>query len=239
MSPVEWKDYAAELKELLGLAGEPVAVTYTNEEVEGERKKVWICRAIKQAAAGDSHIVEPANSACPGGTWHCGLAEPVSGPAKRGLQWFLTQGEKLTANIVTFERMTKLGSPPPTGLAERVLLGPLAGASLRPDLVVFLCNGTQACRLLALDQYWDGVHPRLEPAGSLCHSVIAYPLMTGQTNLSLGDITARRAQKFADDVIFLTVPYERMANLIKAIPVCTAGTAEFVRPAGFGEEPRQ
>ncbi len=233
---MEWKDYAAQLKELLGLPGEPVAVTYTNDEIEGERKKVQFCRALKEAEAGTSFIIEEANSVCPGGTWHCGLSEPVSGKGKRRLQWFLTRGEKLTANIVTFERMTKLGTPPPTGLAERVVLGPMATAALRPDLAVFFCNGTQACRLMALDQYWDGVHPRLEPAGALCHSVIAYPLMTGQSNLSLGDITARRSQKYRDDVIFLTVPYERMANLVAAIPECTAGTAEFVRPPDFNVE---
>ncbi len=236
MSSLEWKEYASRLKELLELRGEPIAVTYTNDEVAGERRKVQICRALKDANAGASFVIEQANSACPGGTWHCGLAEPVSGTPKRRLQWFLTRGEKLTANIVTFERMTKLGTPPPTGLAERIVMGPVAAAELRPDLVVFLCNGTQACRLMALDQYWDGVHPRLEPAGSLCHSVIAYPLMTGQTNLSLGDITARRSQQFEDDIIFLTVPYERMANLIAAVPECTAGTAEFVRPPDFGGE---
>ncbi len=33
-------------------------------------------------------------------------------------------------------------------------------------------------------------------------------------------------QKFAADVAFLTVPYERLHNLILAIPECTAGTAE-------------
>ncbi len=233
---MEWKEYASRLKDLLELPGAPIAVTYTNDEVEGEREKVQMCRALRDANAGRSFVIEQANSACPGGTWHCGLGEPASGQSKRRLQWFLTKGEKLTSSIVAFERLTKLGSPPPTGLAERVLIGPLASAACRPDLVVFFCNALAACRLLALDQYWDGVHPKLEPAGALCHSVIAYPLMSGQTNLSVGDITARRAQKYPDDIIFVTVPYERMANLIAAIPECTAGTAEFVRPPGFGGE---
>ncbi len=236
---MEWKDYAGRLKELLGLPGEPVAVTYTNEEVGGPRINVAICQALKLADAGESFIVEAGNSACPGGTWHCGLAEPVSGVAKRRLQWFLTKGEKLTGNIVTFERMGKLGTPPPTGLAECILLGPLASADFRPDLVVFLCNPTQACRILTLDIYWDGMHPRFESAGSLCHMAIAYSIGSGQTNLSLGDYTARRAQGFPDDVVFLTVPYERMANLVAAIPQCTAGTAEFVRPPDFGGEHQQ
>ncbi|MHB8780874.1 MAG: DUF169 domain-containing protein [Candidatus Geothermincolia bacterium] len=227
---MEWREQAARLRELLDLAGQPIAVTYTNEDAPGPREKISICAALKRAAQGDSFIIEEENSACPGGTWHCGLKEPVAGSAKRGLQWYLTQGEKLTSSIVTFERMTKLTSPPPTGLAERILLGPAAKAEMRPDLMVFLCDPAQACRIVTLDAYWDGVPARWESAGSLCHMVIAYPLSSGQSNLSLGDHTARRHQGFADDVVFVTVPYERLAPLIAAIPTCSAGTAETLPP---------
>lgn len=222
-------DYAAqaeELKQVLGLAGEPVAVTYTNDEApDPGNGRVRMCRALKKAAEGRSYLIDLERSACPGGTWHCGLAEPVSGPARRRLQRFLTRGEKLTASIVSFERMTRLGSPPPSGLADRIVLTPLAKAEIRPDLVVFLCNAEQACRLITLDTYWDGVPPRIELSGSLCHAVVSYPLVTGNTNLCLGDWTARHAQGFAPEVVFLTVPYERLHNLVLAVPECTAGTA--------------
>ncbi len=75
------------------------------------------------------------------------------------------------------------------------------------------------------------MQPRTELVGALCHMTISYPLVTGNTNLNLGDWTARHMQKFAPDVVFLTVPYERMHNLILAIPECTAGTAEAEIPA--------
>jgi uncharacterized protein (DUF169 family) len=98
---------------------------------------------------------------------------------------------------------------------------------------VFVCTAEQACRLITLDHYWDGKPPHMELTGSLCHAAIGYPAVTGNTNLTLGDWTARRMQKYPSDVIFLTVPYERMANLVLAIPQCSAGTAEVVIPEAF------
>jgi uncharacterized protein (DUF169 family) len=139
----------------------------------------------------------------------------------------------LTASIVSFERMQKLVSPPPTGLSERILITPLEKATLRPDLVVFLCNPEQACRLVWLDTYWDGIPPKVELLGSLCHSAIAYPVVTGSSNLTLGDWTARRMQKFRPDVVFFTVPYERMHNLLEAVPHSSAGRAEVEIPPEF------
>jgi uncharacterized protein (DUF169 family) len=237
----EWVDQSRKLVEIFDLEKKPVAVTFTNEEVEvAEPRKAFMCRAMKLAAEGESLVLDRETSACPGGSWHCGLSDPPSAGARRMLQHFLTRGEKLTHSIVSFQRMQNLGSPPPTGLSERILIGPMDQAPIRPDLALFFCNAGQVCRLLALDQYWDGIPPQVEVTGSLCHAAIGYPVMTGRTNVTFGDWTARRAQKYADTVVFMTVPYERLDNLLAAIPMCSAGTAEVEIPEGMrramGEE---
>lgn len=230
----EWVEQAGELERVFGLEHKPVAVTFTNEPLEaGGGARMWLCRALKHAAQGKSFVIDSETSACPGGSWHCGLTEPPGSEARRALQQFLTRGEKLTHSITSFHRMQSLTTPPPTGLSERIALGPMEDAPIRPDIVLFLCNPGQACRLVTLDQYWDGIPPRIELAGSLCHSAISYPAVTGLTNLTLGDWTARRAQKFSDDIVFLSVPYERMHNLLLAIPECSAGTAELEIPEAF------
>ncbi|MBC7247605.1 MAG: DUF169 domain-containing protein [Actinobacteria bacterium] len=234
-----WKEELAGLVALLGLEHRPVAVTFTNDEVEGgesvKKERISFCSALKRAAAGEAFIIDRETSACPGGSWHCGLAEPPSGERRRFLQDFLTRGEKLTHSIVSFHRMQALGSPPPTGLSERVVMGPGEEAEIRPDLVVFLCNGEQACRLITLDHYWDGIPPRVELTGALCHAAIAYPVVTGRTNVTFGDWTARRMQKYPADVVFVTVPYERMANLVAAVPRCSAGNAPLEVPREIEE----
>ncbi len=231
-----WKEEVSVLVRVLGLENKPVAVTFTNEPVEsGGREKISFCRALKRAADGESFVIEAGNSACPGGSWHCGLTKPPAGEGMRFIQDFLTRGEKLTHSIVSFHRMQALGSPPPTGLADRVLVGPVEGASLRPDLVVFLVNPEQACRLVTLDHYWDGIPLQVELTGALCHSAIAYPVVTGRTNVTFGDWTARRMQKYPQDVVFVSLPYERMANLVAAVPKCSAGDAPLEIPREIEE----
>lgn len=226
-----WQGQLDELVKVLGIESKPVAVTFTNDEVEtGERKKVWICRAIKLAAKGESLVIDEETSTCPGGSWHCGLSEQPSGDMLRGIQWFLTRAEKLTHSIASFHRMMELTASPPTGMGERILMGPVEEAEVRPDLVLFLCNAEQACRLITLDHYWDGIPPRVELAGSLCMSALAYPVVTGRTNVAFGDWTARRMQKFPADVVFVSVPYERIHNLVTAVPECSAGSAELEIP---------
>jgi len=223
--------------DVLGLEYKPVAVTFTNREVEGvARIRVQLCRALRLAAAGESFLIGREESACPGGSWHCGLSEPPDEERRRFLQDFLTRGEKLTHSIVSFHRMQALGSPPPTGLSEWIFMGPAEKAPIRPDIVVFLCLAEQACRLITLDHYWDGVPPRVELTGSLCHSAIAYPVVTGSTNVTFGDWTARRMQKYDPHTVLVTVPYERMHNLVAAVPLCSAGKAEPEMPREIREE---
>lgn len=222
----EFRQCADELVGLLDLKNRPVAVTFSNDPQKPTPGKASLCQALKGAGRGKTFVIDKKSSACPGGSWHCGLTEMPSGPALRGLQEFLTRGEKLYSSITSTWRMLEQSSSLPTGLSDLIVIGPLEDMGLRPDIVVFICNPEQVCRLLHLDQYWDGIPPEVQLSGSLCHSVITYPVVTGRTNVSFGDWTARRMVKFKKDDVFMSVPYERMANLIKAIPECSAGTAE-------------
>ncbi len=221
-------------KQTLGLKKEPLAISFTNDEVSADKyEKTAICRALKLAAEGESFVIDENTSTCPGGSRYCGFTEVVSKQQKRGLQRFLTKGEKLTGTIVSFERMQKLAVEPPTGLADRILISPLDKTEIRPDMILFLVNAEQACRLITLDTYWDGIPPKQQVIGALCDTAISYTIMSGNTNISMGDWTARHNQGFDPEIIFLSIPYERIDNLIKAIPQCSAGEAASVIPDEF------
>ncbi|GAB4311301.1 MAG: DUF169 domain-containing protein [Methanobacteriaceae archaeon] len=231
---MDFKKQSVMLKKTLGFKYEPVAVSFTNNEIEnGDKKKIAICKALKLASQGDIIVVDKETSTCPGGSMYCGFSEPISGEKKKRLQWFLTEGEKLFNSLVTFERMRKLTSPIPTGLADYLVMSPLEKATIKPDLIIFLCNPEQACRLITLDTFFDGIPPKQEIIGALCHTTISYSVVTGFTNISMGDWTARRIQKFESETLFFTLPYERVENLIKAIPKCSAGEAALVIPKEF------
>lgn len=228
---VELKKQSELFKNLLELKYEPVAVIFTNDQIStGKYEKTPICRAIKLASEGGCYIVDKETSTCPGGSRYCGFSGTPTMDEKRRLQNFLTRGEKLTSSIVSFERMQKLSVEPPTGLSDRIIICPLSLAEKRPDVVLFLVNPEQACRLVTLDTYWDGISPDQQIIGALCHTAISYSLMTGNTNLSMGDWTARHHQEFDPDILFLSIPYERMDNLIKAVPKCSAGDASVLLP---------
>ena len=183
-----WQEYSKRLKEVLGLEGSPIAVSYSlSPACEGKTGKYLVCQALLDARDGAVINLSKENCLCPGGAWHLGLTPRPSGDKYRFLQKFLVEGEKLFCSIATFHRAMDLTTKPPLGLAEYIVFSPLEKAEIAPDLAVFLCNPEQACRLVTLATYPDGIPPKAEIVGSTCHMVIAYPLVSGEINISLLD----------------------------------------------------
>ena len=229
-----WQEWSQTLKDVLSLRGSPVAITYSIEPAqEPSPGKHWVCQVMKDARDGKTICLTKDNSACPGGSMHLGLAPPLSGPKARALQRFLVHGEKLFCSIVAFHRAMTLATQPPLGLADQVIFAPLEAATMEPDLVLFLCNAEQACRLITLATYSSGISPKTELVGSACHMAIAYPLVSGEVNVSFLDYTARKMKQYDPDELFVSVPYHRMPDLVACVSRCTAGTAETEIPPEF------
>lgn len=226
-----WRDYSQRLRQLLTLEGSPIAVSYSMTPVARPKTgRHAVCQALVEARSGAIINLTKDSCACPGGIWHLGLGPRPSGKGADVLKKFLVEGEKLFCSIATMNRTMTLTSSPPEGLAENVILSPLEKAELMPDLVVFLCNPEQACRLVTLAAYPSGKPPRPEMAGSTCHMVIAYPLVTGEINVSLMDYTDRSHRDYKADELFVTIPYHMMPGLIWSIDRCSAGTASVEFP---------
>ena len=162
-----------------------------------------------------------------------GLGPRPEGDADKALKKFLVHGEKLFCSIAAFNRAMMLASPPPFGLAENVIFAPMEKAEQMPDLVMFIVNAEQACRLIQLATYWDGVSPKTEMIGSACHMAVAYPLVSGEINVTFLDWTARRTKPYKPDELIVTVPYHRLPGIVEAIDLCTAGTAKLEIPPEF------
>ncbi|MFQ5868946.1 MAG: DUF169 domain-containing protein, partial [Candidatus Zixiibacteriota bacterium] len=185
--------------------------------------------------ARDDKIIDltASTSACSGGTWHLGLGERPKGEYDKALKEFLVNGEKLYCSIAAFHRAQALTAPPPLGLAEHVVLSPMDKAEFRPDVVLFICNAEQACRLVTLDGYDTGIPPRLEMSGSTCHQAVAYPVVTGELNVSLMDYTSRRIRGYTPEDLLVSIPYHRFHGVMRSIPRCTAGRAKMEIPESF------
>lgn len=231
---MEWQEYSARLKDVLGLEGSPVAITYSMEAPSGvSAKKCRACNAFLQARNGETIDITPESSACPGGTWYLGLGDQPTGERAKAHKEFLINGEKLFCSLGVYYRIMTATGQVPKELADHVIFSPLEKAQLAPEMVVFICNAEQACRLVQLDMYSTGIPPKINMAGATCYQAVSYPLLTGELNVSLMDYTSRRIKGLKPSDLLVTVPYHRLHGIMRSIDGCTAGTAKMEVPEAF------
>jgi uncharacterized protein (DUF169 family) len=61
--------------------------------------------------------------------------------------------------------------------------------------------------------------------GSLCWGAITYPMVSGNFNITTGDISARRMAGWDKNLIIVSVPAEKIQGIADAVDRSTAGTA--------------
>lgn len=231
--PGKLVDEVKNVVKVLELGKNPVGVKFMrSRETEAlktrikEGKLYTVCGGILNAAEGEVVLLSRESCSCPGGRYYLGFVE------RREISLsVLVDGEKLWYNkLVAYrsdfeaEKLSKI----PYGLARSIILYPLTnyGEDFYPDLILMLVNAEQASRLLILNQFWDGKTPSMEMRHALCWSTITYPAMSGNFNISVGDISARRMEGWDPNLMVASIPIERMKLIIKALDKSTAGTAE-------------
>jgi uncharacterized protein (DUF169 family) len=223
---MEWQAWGQQLMDVLELRRAPVAITYTDEAPAGAVSGRWrMCAALQQAAQGAVIDMTAENSACPGGSLYLGLqAQPADRQAV--VQDFLIHGEKLFSCPAAIYRSTALSKvKPPFGLAPHVVFAALPQAPLPPDVAVFICNAWQGARLINLAYFETGAPMECDPTGSLCRSAVTYPLITNRVNVTFGDVTARRMERYGEDELFVSLPYSPLRSVVASLDRCSAGTA--------------
>ncbi|NVM27766.1 MAG: DUF169 domain-containing protein [Candidatus Helarchaeota archaeon] len=229
-----WQNLAESFVSVLELKGQPIAVTYTDKEIEPTIKKgLDVCATLKKARDGEIIRLNKVKCTCPGGRWHLGLAGKME-----GLEKILVKGEKLWATVAIARQSigrTHQIAPPPLGLAKYIIFSPLNKAELRPDVVAILCNPWQASRLIFLADY-HGYPVNPQVTGSLCWSAITYPLVTGNLNVTMGDPTARRHHEYDPNELIVSIPYRMVPPIIEAMEYSTAGKG---KPAPWFERAAQ
>ncbi|MEM3811983.1 MAG: DUF169 domain-containing protein, partial [Thermoplasmata archaeon] len=205
------------IRAALGIDKEAVGVKYTDEPPATtlDEGKYAVCGGILEATNGKVIMLSSETCSCPGGKSHLGLSERREVPLK-----MLVEGEKLWCDVKTATRSfieSEKIAKPPLGIARKVYLYPVTKAVFVPDLIIFLVNAEQVSRLVTLAQFWDGKTPSFEMRGSLCWSSITYPLVSGNFNVTAGDISARRMAGFDKNIMFATVPLEKVQGIANAI----------------------
>lgn len=214
------------IRNALGIEREPVGVKYTDESPAAKlaEGQYAVCNGILEAAGGKVIMLSEETCACPGGKSHLGLTETREVPLR-----MLVEGEKLWCDVKTAMRSSlesQKMAKPPLGIARKVYLYPVGKDIFVPDLIIFLVNAEQVSRLITLAQFWDGKTPSFEMRGSLCWSSITYPIVSGNFNITAGDISARRMAGWDKNIMIGSVPVEKIQGIADAIDKSTAGTAQ-------------
>ena len=228
-----WREtYSRELKDVLGLKGSPVAVAYSDQPARNDGGgRYRVCGAMPSSRDGAVISLDRRNCSCRGAPGHLGLGPPATELEELLHCGFLAHGERLWQSLGDARRVRRHMSrraPSPRGFGDYLVFSPLERAEIKPDLVLFLCNPEQACRLTALARYREGLLPPNEMEGSLCWSAIAYPFVTGNVNITLGDSSARRIERWDPWELIVSVPAEKLHGIVDSIDRSTAGSA---RPA--------
>lgn len=210
----------------LRIEREAVGVKYTDESPTAKpaEGQYTVCDGTLEAASGKLIMLSEETCSCPGGRSHIGFTGRREIPVR-----LLVEGEKLWYDVKTATRSfieIESIARPPLGLASKVYLYPVSKDIFVPDLVIFLVNAEQVSRLVTLAQFWDGKTPSFEMKGSLCWSSITYPVVSGNFNVTSGDISARRMAGWDKNTMIASVPVEKIQGIADAIDKSTAGTAK-------------
>jgi len=229
-----WQQYSLTFKELLSLEYSPVAVSCLEEKGPLESsKKERICRAILEAGKGNLIKIDKHNNACFGASWHLGFHKIKDEKILAMIKKFVVEGEKLFCSYEALGRLISQMEDVPDNSTNYFLLAPLEKIEIQPQLVIFIVNPEQACRLLALVTFLDGNMPKIKIGGPTCRLSIIYPLITNELNISFYDYTARKMCNVDKDKLLVSIPYEKIPPIIAGIEKCSAGKARIEFPPEF------
>jgi len=232
----EWQAHSVRLTEVLGLDTQPVALFRTEtDSAPPADSDVRICRAIIDAAAGQPRCIHRKNNACFGAVWHLGFHRIEDPQMLKMIKKFVVEGEKLFSSYDALETLISQMGAIPDSARVCFNLYPLPTTPTEPELVLILCNPEQACRLLTLITFVDGVMPAIKIGGPTCRMAVVYPLLEKQANISFYDYTARKICHLDKDKLLVSIPAAQFPQVVSAIEHCTAGTAKIEYPQDFKE----
>lgn len=234
MGRKQWQEYSLVLKEVLNLDSSPVGINLIKGRAPAlTDKKIRICRAIIDAAGGESFNLDKQNNACFGASWHLGFKKIDDPKILKMIKKFVVEGEKLFSSYDALDKLTAQFEDQGDNSDSYFVLSPLEKCESEPQLVIFLCNPEAACRLLTLVTFIDGVMPKIKIGGPTCRMAVMYPLSKQEVNLSFYDYTARKMCNLDKDKLIISIPYIRLPRIVESIDKCSAGKAKIEYPPEF------
>jgi uncharacterized protein (DUF169 family) len=205
----------------LGLDSCLIGVKYCDKpDPRGDmERKLAACEAMDVVRRERAVVnLSPENCNCPGGKYYLGLA-PV--PREQIIRVVMDVHKMFASEQLAQKFLDNV--PPPEGRGSFVVMAALPDMSGEPDLVVSICNATQANKIVSLLMY-SGQQPFTYNLVSAGCTSLANPLVTGETDINfITDHARRRVPNFASHELIISMPFGKFQEAVANIPSADAG----------------
>jgi len=216
---MNFKTDGAQLRNLLGLRVDPVAVAFRTESPP-DVPHVGIpapagCAYWRLAAEGQVFFTRATDHNCPIGAHTHGVTLPADATRELG-------GLLETMARIQYIRMDEVPTIPRRGMAFGVAIyAPLTATPVDPDVVIVQGNPKQVM-LLAEAVHAAGLH--YDPAAQLRPTCAIVPTATeaGRASLSLGCIGNRVYTGLADNELYIAIPGAQLNAVLEKLEAIVA-----------------
>jgi uncharacterized protein (DUF169 family) len=220
MSTPDLKELSSELKQMLGLKWEPIAVKLITKEdhdtlPDESSRRLRYCQLLMEAKKGRSLLLTAKSISCPAAASALGFLplpeKIVSGEMLKALGLFASN----EAAAKTMREMPRLE----LGKYTAVAAAPLKTASFRPDVIVIEATPEQIMWINLASLHRSG--GRLEFSSAVfqacCIDVTAIPCATKKVNVSLGCYGCRDSTDIADEECLIGIPLQLLPEIVDSL----------------------
>ncbi len=198
----------SELKEILNLEREPVAIKWSLREpndIKKETEPSRFCTKLDKASTGEIFYSTVEEESCMGGLRYSGMKYRTELPKNVQSGSFLVPAG-VYKSVPAVQRSWQNNKAIDAGIFSAILFAPLIKANFSPDIVFIISNSEQAMMLLHANAYDSGSHGLGADSGPICSSMAAIPYLTGKVTYGFGDIGSRNNMELKPDDVMVTIP---------------------------------
>ena len=205
-----------QLKELLNMENEPVAIKWSVNEPNNftkEEGKSSFCVKLVKAMNGETFYATAEEEGCMGGARYSGFKDISEYPSNVQSGGFMVP-KGLYKNIPAVQRSRNNEIYINPGIFKAIIFSPLNNAEFEPDVIFMVCNAKQGMELLHANAYDSGEHGLGADAVPICSSMAATPYMTGKVTYGFGDVAARKNMKIDHEDIMVSIPGSDLSRIV-------------------------
>jgi len=211
-----YSKWGIELKDLLDLKKEPVAIKWSTKIPRNIKKEVGtsrFCKKLEKASNGDVFYATAEKEDCMGGARYSGLKDVKEFPSNMRSGAFLV-GMGVYKNVPAVQRSWNHNKQIEPGIFKAISFAPLVKTEFEPDVIFIICNARQGMEILHANAYDSGKHALGADSGPICSTMATLPYLSGKVTYGFGDIGARNNTNLDPEDVMVSLPAADLQRII-------------------------